>query len=191
MANWAFTSYAIEGPKETLLKIEDAILHPTQPEGADEGWEGGILNTLGLTYEERGPGGTGKYMRGFIRDEVSWCDDDRVIRFDAKEAWGITDFYEVLEENFPDIKVYWTTEESGCEVYATNDKEGKYFSDRVCVDTCIDDNYQMDYFTSEKAAYAWLSKITDGKITNKEQAEAFNKEDHGDDFISVHLYEIV
>ena len=189
MANWAFTSYAIEGPKETLLKIEDAILHPTQPEGADEGWEGGVLNTLGITYEERGPGGTGKYMRGFVKEEPWW--DSNVLRFDAEEAWGITDFYEVLEENFPDIKVYWTTEESGCEVYATNDKEGKYFSDRVYVDTCINGNYQMDYFTSEDTAYAWLGKITNGKVTNKEQAEAFNAEGHEEDFISVHLYEIV
>ena len=28
MANWAITSYAIEGPKETLEKIESAIKNP-------------------------------------------------------------------------------------------------------------------------------------------------------------------
>ena len=27
MPNWAFTEYAVEGPKEALQKIEQAILH--------------------------------------------------------------------------------------------------------------------------------------------------------------------
>ena len=71
MANWAFTEYVIEGPKEILLRIENAILHPIQPEGADENWEGGVLKALGLTWEERKPDGTGKYMRGFINEELT------------------------------------------------------------------------------------------------------------------------
>ena len=189
MANWAFTSYAIEGPKEVLLKIEEAILHPTLPENASEGWEGGVLKALGLTWEERSPDGKGKYMRGFINGEPSWKDDTLV--FDAEEAWGLTDFHEVLEENFPDIKVYWIVEEEGCEVYATNDKKGKYFKDRVYVDTYIEGIDQSEYFTSEEDAYAWLSKITNGKVNTEEDVEEFNENCDEDSFINFHVFEVV
>ena len=35
------------------------------------------------------------------------------LSFYAEEAWGLTDFNEVLAEHFPDIKIYWVVEESG------------------------------------------------------------------------------
>ena len=139
MANWASTDYVIEGPKETLKKIYDAIQHPDTSEG-DNGWEGGVLKALGITWKERQSDGSGYYMRGFIQDPESVefnPETDKVLTFYAEEAWGATDFNEVLEKEFPDIKVYYNVIEEGEEIYATNDKEGKYFTDRFIVDTCI------------------------------------------------------
>ena len=67
MPNWAYTSYAIEGPKEDLQKIEQAILHPEVKEGSDESWEGNVLNTLGSKWVGRDQDRkNGLYMRGFI-----------------------------------------------------------------------------------------------------------------------------
>lgn len=56
MANWAFTEYAIEGPKETLQKIEQAILHHDMEEGSSKDWEGNILNAFGNKLGKKRPG---------------------------------------------------------------------------------------------------------------------------------------
>lgn len=196
MANWASTSYAVEGPKEVLEKIENAILHHPITVGADEHWEGDILNALGCKWVSRNDDrDNGKYMRGFIIDDW-WMDDDHtVLRFNAEEAWGVTDFNEVLEENLP-VKVYYIVEESGEEIYATNDKDGKYFSNRFYVDTCIDNNYQSEYFQFESSVYKWLSDITDGKVKSKEDVKAFNDlheelVDDDNNFIYIHEFKVI
>lgn len=193
MPNWAFTEYAIEGPKETLQKIEQAILHHDMEEGSSKDWEGNILNALEINWIRRDLDRMkGLYMRGFIHEEPWWIDDN-VLRFCANEAWNVTDFDEALLSAFPDIKVYWATEEEGMGIYATNDKEGKYFPDRFFVDTCINGNYQSNYFSRESNAYYWLSKITEGKVKTKEEVEAFNEDvdRDPDDFIYVHEYRII
>ena len=194
MANWAATSYAIDGPKEVLEKIYEAILHPEVKSGSSENWEGNVLNTLGAKWTDRGEDRQkGSYMRGFIQDDPWWQDESHTcLRFEAEEAWGATDLDEVLEANFP-VKVWWITEEPGMEVFETNDKHGKYFSERFMVDTCINSNYQSDYFKTKEAAYQWLAKLTNGKIKNEQQVEAFNEADDTleDDFIFVHEYRIL
>lgn len=194
MANWAYTNYVIEGTKETLNKIYDAIQHPDTSEG-DEGWEGGILKALGITWKESQPDGSGYYMRGFIQeDTISFNEAENSLSFSAEEAWGATDFHKVLEENFPDIKVFYVVEEENEDIYATNDKEGKYFPDRFYVDTCIEGDYQSDYFTDKKDVFKWLKELSLGNIRNEKDVEDFNDkaaEDISDDFISIHEFKIV
>jgi hypothetical protein len=198
MANWACTDYAIEGSKESLHKIYNAIMNPDIEEDSDKSWEGNVLRALDITWERDLKNIRGKYMRGFIRDaeciEFNVEKDDN-LRFWAEEAWGLTDFYVALEEKFPDIKVYWIVEEIDGDVFATNDKEGKYFSTRFFVDTCIEGDYQSDYFTSEESVYKWLSDITDGKVTNEKEVNAFNDkheeaETDEENFIYIHKYSI-
>ena len=191
MPNWAFTDYAIEGPKETLQKIEQAVLHHDVEENSAEDWEGNVLIALGTTWNRGGPDEGGKYMRGFIRDAPHWCNDNKTLSLFAEEAWGVTDFNEVLEENFPDIKVYWSTEESNEGIYATNDREGKYFPDRFFVDTCINDNFATDYFLTKEDAYQWLSKLTDGKVESEEDVDKFNATCSEDDFIYIHEFKVI
>lgn len=194
MPNWAYTSYAVEGPKETLQKIEQAILHHPVREGSSEDWEGNVLDALDIKWISRDQDRkNGLYMRGFIQEEPWWAENDTVLMFCAEEAWGVTDFDEALMSAIPDIKVYWATEEEGMGIYATNDKEGKYFPDRFFVDTCINGNYQSEHFKTGKDVYAWISKLTEGKVKTEEDVEAFNDDvdRDPDDFIFVHEYRII
>lgn len=195
MANWAYTNYVIEGDKETLNKIYNAIQHPALEEGESEGWEGGVLRALNIDWLPNQPDGSGYYMRGFICTDSVDLEDD-VLTFDAEEAWGVTDFHEVLEKNIPGIKVFYSVEEEGEEVYATNDKEGKYFPDRYYVDTCIDGDYQSEYFNTEEAVYKWLGEITNGRIASENAVEIFNSnyedsEASDENYINIHKFEIV
>lgn len=197
MANWADTNYVIEGPKEVLKKLYKALEHHETAEGSSSDWEGNVLKALGIEWEEHKMNQTGNtvkfegyYLRGFIQD-FSW-DNDKHIKIYAEEAWGLTDFYRLLEKSFPEIKVYYIVEEPGCDIYATNDSEGKYFSDRYFVDTCIGGDYQSEYFQTEEDVYEWISQISDCK--NKEDVEAFNENRRAadsDDFIYIHKFDVV
>ena len=190
MANWAWTQYVIEGTPDTLDKIEYAIKHPDIEEGSSENWEGNVLRALNIIWERRNSAGTGKYMRGFI--EQTWWEDDEhtVLRFDAHEAWGVTDFNDVIEEHFSDIKVYWYCEEPGMGYYVTNDAEGKYFQDKYYADVCINGEYYSDYFIEEEALWKWLSEHSDGKITNQKEVDDFNEKVDGDPDDFINIFEI-
>jgi len=192
MANWAYTDYVIEGPEETLNRLLETISHPSViQEGSDERWEGNVLLSLGLSWNQITPDNRGDYLRGFIEDS-GYIDEKGNLRFCAQEAWGLTDFYRVLERNIHDIKVYWYVEEENMAIYGTNDKEGKYFPARFYVDTCINNNYQSEFFNTEESAFQWLSDLTQGKIKSVAGIEAFNEQaEDSDDFIAFHTIKVL
>lgn len=189
MANMASVAYAIEGPKETLHKINVAIIMAIHSDNNKyELYQ--AAETLGLPIVE---GET--RLGGEITDEPTWDENTGALRFWSEERWGLQDFNELLEAQFPDVKVYWIVEEQGCEVYCTNDKEGKYFPERYWVDTCIDAIYNSEYFKTEEAVYKWLEKLTYGRVKSKEDVLKFNSdyEDTAVDdenFIYIHEFEI-
>lgn len=192
MANWASTSYAIEGPIETLKKIENAILHHNVLNGSSDTWEGNVLIALDIDCEKEVVNNHKPYLRGFIQDDPWWDADDTVLRLCAEEAWETTDFYKLLENKFPEIKVYWSTEEIDNSFFATNDAEGKYFKDRFYVDTCIHGNYEFDYFETKEDAFRWLEKLSGGEVKNEEGVDEFNdKYGNTDDFINIYEYQII
>lgn len=190
MANWASTSYVIEGPEETLKRIDEAIKQSISnpPEDASEGWEGSILMTLGVNKEDLDK----FYVRGFV--EESTINSPNEIQLYAEEAWGITDFYKILGKLLPDIKIYWVVESIEDEVFATNDKEGKHFNSRYIADAYIGNADYYEYFETEYSLYSWISKLTNGKVNTPEKVEKFNDraEDKGlDDYIHIFKIEIV
>ncbi len=50
----------------------------------------------------------------------------------------------------PDLTIYFCVEEPGCEIYATNDAEGKYFADRFYVDSYVNDIFSHEYFPMKR-----------------------------------------
>lgn len=188
MANWAQTSYRIEGNSEDLQELNDlckAFLskeRPVMEEGASEEWEGNIILALGIDKRS-------SYLRGFIQE----CElEDVVLCIEAGEAWGATDFRHLLEGHYEDMKVYYIVEEEGCEVYATNDVEGKYFSYRFAVDSCVEGEDEFEYFKTEAEALQYIAgRLNRNSISVEEIKEWNEKHELDDDYISLHEYEIV
>ena len=188
MANWAQTSYRIEGNSEDLQKLNDlckAFLskeRPVMEEGASEEWEGNIILALVI---DKGS----SYLRGFIQE----CElEDGVLCIEASEACGATDFRHLLEGHYEDMKVYYIVEEEGCEVYATNDVEGKYFSYRFAVDSCVEGEDEFEYFKTEAEALQYITGRLNRNSISVEEIKEWNEEHElDDDYISLHEYEIV
>ena len=190
MANWASTSYRIEGSEsdlKRLFNVMDSFLtdkcKPAE-ENVSKDWEGNIVKALGATEEQM----TQNYLRGFIQEYEM---DGGVISIEADEAWGATDFRHVLENLMPGLTVYYVVEEPGCEVYATNDAESKYFIDKFYVDACVNGNYESDYFETEKQAMSYAAEVLGKEEVSKDELESWNEEHKdSDDFVYVHKFEI-
>ena len=186
MANMASVAYAIEGSEKSLTEILGAICLAVC--NSNNHWEEyQTCINLGFTVEEL----YDKRLGGEISDEPTL--KNGVLRFYAEERWGLQDFEELLIQKFPDIKVYWVVEEPGCEVYCTNDKEGKYFPERYWVDTAQDDIYDSEYFSTEEAMYKWLNEKYG--VKSEEEVEAWNADyeatgDECENFIYIHKFEI-
>ena len=188
MANWARTDYRIEGNQEDLQEIYylckafDNSERPVMEDGASKDWEGNIILALGIEKGE-------SYLRGFIQScELS----DGLLCIEAEEAWGATDFRHLLEKHYNGMKVYYTVEEEGCEVYATNDGEGKYFPYRFSVHSCIEGEDEFEDFKTKKEAMQYVaSRLSLNSISLEEIKEWNEKHEIDDDYISLHEYKFV
>ncbi|RGK99444.1 hypothetical protein [Prevotella disiens] len=191
MANWASTSYAIEGSKSDLERVFNVIdgfvkgnVKPVE-ENTSKEWEGNIVTALGATDEQM----KNNYLRGFIQTyEII----DGVLHLEAEEAWGTTDFRHLLAKLMPELTIYYIVEECGCEVYATNDCDGKYFTESYYVDICIDGDYFSEYFDTEKQVLAYVAQLLKKEAVTMAEIDEWNEiQDDSENYIYVHEFEYV
>ena len=191
MANWASTSYAIEGNKSDLESVFNVIndfvksnVKPVEANASKE-WEGNIVKALGASEEQM----KNNYLRGFIQTyEIT----DGVLYIEAEEAWGATDFRHLLAKLMPELTIYYIVEECGCEVYATNDCDGKYFTDSYYVDICIDGDYFSEYFDTEKQVLAYVAQLLKKESVTMKEIDEWNEEqDDNENYIYVHEFKYV
>lgn len=191
MANWASTSYAIEGSKSDLERVFNVIdgfvkgnVKPVE-ENTSKEWEGNIVTALGATDEQM----KNNYLRGFIQ---AYEIIDGVLHLEAEEAWGTTDFRHLLAKLMPELTIYYIVEECGCEVYATNDCDGKYFTESYYVDICIDGDYFSEYFDTEKQVLAYVAQLLKKEAVTMAEIDEWNEiQDDSENYIYVHEFEYV
>lgn len=191
MANWASTSYAIEGNKSDLERVSNVIndfvksnVKPVEA-NASKKWEGNIVKALGASEEQM----KNNYLRGFIQTyEII----DGVLYIEAEEAWGATDFRHLLAKLMPKLTIYYIVEECGCEVYATNDCDGKYFTESYYVDICIDGDYFNDYFNTEEQVLSYVAQLLKKESVTMKDIDEWNEEqDDNENYIYVHEFKYV
>ena len=191
MANWVSTSYAIEGSKSDLERmfnvINDFVKSNVKPveANASKEWEGNIVKALGASEEQM----KNNYLRGFIQTyEII----DGVLYIEAEEAWGATDFRHLLAKLMPKLTIYYIVEECGCEVYATNDCDGKYFTESYYVDICIDGDYFNDYFNTEEQVLSYVAQLLKKESVTMKDIDEWNEEqDDNENYIYVHEFKYV
>lgn len=189
MANWASTSYRIEGNESDLQEMFNLCKafvndeRPVMEENASKEWEGNIVLALGI---DKGS----SCLLGFIQD---FSLDDGVLSIEAEEAWGATDFRHLIEAHYDNMKVYFILEEEGGEVYATNDKDGRFFDYRFLVDSSVDGADEWEYFSTKEQALSYIAKKMDVAEITEEEIDAWNEEHEEDDdnYINFHEYSLV
>lgn len=191
MPNWASTSYRIDGEKKHLDKIyeicrafADGECDPIE-KNADRDWEGNVVVALGLQDTSK------YYLRGFIQ----YCSiEDDTLVIEAEEAWGATDFRKALKAIFgDDIEVYYIVEEPGCEVYVTNDAEGKYFTGLFEVESCgLKNGNEWNNFDTKEEAMAFIARLLEKENITETELDAWNEENEEDErYVYLHEYTII
>lgn len=191
MPNWCSTAYAIEGDANELQSLYELMeklqerTEPSVPNGFGTAWLGCLVNALGEDWEK-------VFCRG------SWYDlefNGQVLTFNTETAWSpCNETLDVVCKKYPSLNYLYRSEEPGMALYYTNDEEGRYFSDRFCVEVCTsEEEYYTEYFTDLQSVYEWLEKICDMQIQSQQDVDAIVKrwqKEHADAYCHIHEYQI-
>ena len=192
MPNWCDTSYKCVGdPKEvrklnSVLKYMEKRKTSVLSNGFGKMWLGNLVYKLGGNWEEL-------RCRGEITD---FSLDSNVLTINQQTAWCEQEGVRlIIEQTFPSIKVYYLEQESGCEVFCTNDASGEYFPERYFLDSYED----WEYFETLDDAAKFVSNIIGHEVEPSvdEIDKALDKyveeheEENEDIFYSFHEFKVV
>ena len=192
MPNWCDTSYKCVGDPKEVRKLNSVLKYMEKRKtsilsnGFGKMWLGNLVYKLGGNWEEL-------RCRGEITD---FSLDSNVLTINQQTAWceqeGVR---EIIEKSFPSIKVYYMEQESGCEVFCTNDASGEYFPERYFLDSYED----WEYFETLDEAAKFVSNIIGHEV--EPSADAIDKaldnyveeheEENEDIFYSFHEFKVV
>ena len=138
MANYVFSKYWVEGTKEGIHELYDAIVNA-------DGEAPNAIEAMGLDVEEYE-----EECENFGRTEwhnpsVEDKDGYSVLYFEEASAWERSSIIDYLigdlEDKFTNLYYYTNEEGEGW----TNDSEGKYWANRIAVTPYTSDDYE-EYF---------------------------------------------
>ena len=192
MPNWCDTSYKCVGDSKEVRKLNSVLKYMEKRKtsilsnGFGKMWLGNLVYKLGGNWEEL-------RCRGEITD---FSLDGNVLTINQQTAWCEQEGVRlIIEQTFPSIKVYYMEQESGCEVFCTNDASGEYFPERYFLDSFED----WEYFETLDEAAKFVSKIIGHEV--EPSADAIDKaldnyveeheEENEDIFYSFHEFKVV
>ena len=167
MPNWCSTNIAFYSEnKEQLEAFHKKVLeiqngNATQENDFKEGWLGDYANTF---YPEIGAEKI--ECRGVASDisEIEQMGKYHYFRMYTWTAWSakIGLFYKITKDFYPNVKIAYVSEESGCEYYRKWDEEGFFCCGDYYLDICYpnadgESEYVEDHeYDTVKSAYEWL-----------------------------------
>lgn len=187
MPNWCNVTYAVTGNSDSVKKlyriVKDLSKRKTPLVPNDFGllWLGCVITKLGGNWKDI-------YCRGDILN-FEYDKKQQVLFLYIDAAWSEPQEFRVfLQSVLSGLYIYYVAEESGMEIYETNDREGKYFSSKYLVES---DDESMYFDTFEKLQ-EYLESIFGTKPHNYMEVETLvdqYNEDEG--YLNLHKFKIV
>ncbi len=179
MPNWAYTAYHATGDKEQLQKLY-SVMDELECMKASGLYENGFGSTwLGNLVIKLGGDWNKVYCRG------SWDNlqlhDDGTVSFSVESAWDeLNEVREFIEVKFPDIHIYYQTEEPGMGIYKTNDNTGQYFPEKYYL--WVEDN-ETEYHNNLESLIRDVEHITGSKNLKtldscRKALESYSRKNH-------------
>ena len=160
MSNTCFTTYKVVSEnKKDVTKLFKTIkrLDGRKTPLVKNGWYDPKL-WLGCLVKALGGDPQKVYCRGTI---TFYEMEDDILTLNTETAWAeMAETRHFIESCFPGMKIYYIEEESGCEIFNTNDSEGIYFKDRYYLDG-FDDS---EYFETQEEAAVYVKQIVGHEV---------------------------
>lgn len=178
MPNWCYTEYRITGPKKKVKALYNKMnqlenrKETLVPNGFGKTWLGNLVTSLKADWNTIS-------CRGEW-DMVDYDESDNVLSFSTSTAWGpCYETFDLVEEKYPGIKIYYSSEEDGMGFYETNDREGRFFTGRYIYDDCQGD---PAYFDTEEELIRYFQSLVEDRavIKSLDDIERF-LEEHSDE----------
>lgn len=194
MPNWCTTEYYVVGSKKEVLDLNKKM---EKLENRKESlvknsfgntWLGNLVESLGGDWEK-------VYCRGQWMCRV-YNKENNSLTFTTETAWReMNEWRKFIESYYTTIKLLYVTEEPGCGIYQTNDKEGVFFKDKYVLDYTED----VEYFETIDQAVEFIEELIGIKIEDKTvngiqralDSYVEKNEDEEDQYFSFHEFEEV
>ena len=133
-----------------------------------------------------------------VDDEVSEKESIFYFKFQTETAWSpnVDVFRKIISDKYgEDLDMEYCSEEPGVGIYINTDEEGFFFTDRYYLDSCINSEYETEYFENKQEVLDWIkSKFPDIKVTIKTTLYKIEEEvckridESGDDFFTLRKF---
>lgn len=193
MPNWSTTDYFVIGSTKEIMDLNKKMeklenrKKSLVKNGFGNTWLGNLVQYLGGDWEK-------VYCRG------EWMcrnyDKERnALAFTTETAWQeMNEWRRFIESCYKTIKILYVTEEPGCGIYQTNDKEGIFFKSKYILDYGED----VEYFENMDQAVSFIKNLISVKIEEKtvngiqKELDAYAEENDAEDlYYSFHEFEKV
>ena len=133
-----------------------------------------------------------------VDDEVSEKESIFYFKFQTETAWSpnVDVFRKIISDKYgEELDMEYCSEEPGVGIYINTDEEGFFFTDRYYLDSCINSEYETEYFENKQEVLDWIkSKFPDIKVTIKTTLYKIEEEvckridESGDDFFTLRKF---
>lgn len=173
MPNWCTTQYKIVGDKSTLDKVNSLFNRVNNGEFNGK-VETDFINFLGYLVMALGYDYTKFSCRGEYTNYQ--YDNEAMISFETTTAWCPCDgVFELIKKTYPNVSVYYQSEECGCNFYETNDVDEEYFPENYLVEGYVDNEYSCEHFEEIEDAYDYISGLVGENIQSDAEIDALNE----------------
>lgn len=192
MANTCCNTIKVTGPEKDLDQLNKHICAVI-----DDAKKTSIYNYPGMNDLLQALGYTPEQLKDIRRRE--WLNNDRpkiedgVLSLNTESAWNFQgEAWELVKKKYPSLDIYYQAEETGMDIFCTNDTTGKYFQDKYLLDWYRDDDGEMEYFQDDTALIEYVQKNIDSTVSTfedvQELLDTINKESD-DNFARLHKIE--
>ena len=187
MPNWCDTVYAVTGNPDSIKKLHKVVKDLSKrktslvPNSFGPLWLGCIITKLGGNWKDI-------YCRGDILN-FEYDKKQKILFLYMEAAWSEPKEFRVfLQSILSGLYIYYVAEESGMEIYETNDREGKYFPSKYLVE----DENESVYFNTFEDLQEHLESIFGTKPYDYMEAERLvDQYNENGGYLSLHKFKIV
>ncbi|MBQ9764392.1 MAG: hypothetical protein IJV92_08565 [Phascolarctobacterium sp.] len=154
--------------------------------------------TCGYTIDEASKLVDGRDIFVDVDDKTSEKEGVYYFKFQTESAWNpnVDIFNRIIRDKFKDeFEFEYCSEEPGLAIYINTDVEGFFFTDRYYLDSCINDEYETEYFESKEEVLEWIrDKFPEVKVTIKTALHKIEDEvqkyidENSDDFFTLYKF---